>query len=109
MVWVDALLGAVRKTGRDPSPGLGLNKWFTDAGFENIVHQRFKWPLGPWAKDPKLKEVGMFNLAQANEGLEAFSLRLMIDVLGWTTEEVHVLLANVRKELKDPAVHVQFD
>lgn len=46
---------------------------------------------------------------QIEEGLEAFTLRLFTQTLGWRTEEVQVLLADVRKNLRDPKVHAQFD
>lgn len=36
-------------------------------------------------------------------------MRLYTQLLGWKTEEVQVLLANVRKDLRDPKVHAQFD
>ena len=43
------------------------------------------------------------------EGLEAFTLRLFTQMLKWDPEEVQVLLANVRKNLRDPKIHVQYD
>ena len=39
------------------------------------------------------------------KGAEGFTLRLFIKVLNWTHEEVQVLLAQVRKDLKDPSIH----
>ena len=55
------------------------------------------------------KTVGSFNLIQVEDGLESFSLRLFTTVLGWQLEEVQVLLANVRKDIRDPKIHAQFD
>ncbi len=46
---------------------------------------------------------------QIDEGLEAFTLRLFTKVLGWDVQEVQVLLAMVRKDLKNRRVHAQFD
>ncbi len=43
------------------------------------------------------------------DGLEGFSLRLLTQVLGWEVEKVHVLLANVRKDFRDPKIHAQLD
>lgn len=107
--WINMLLEAARKTGRDPCPGVGLEEWVRNAGFENVAHHKFRFPIGPWAKDGKMKEVGMFNLAQVLGGLEAFSLRLFCQVLGWKKEEVLVLTSMVRKELKNLKMHGQFD
>lgn len=36
-------------------------------------------------------------------------MRLYTQLLGWKTEEVQVLLANVRKDLRDPKIHAQFE
>ena len=55
------------------------------------------------------KTVGSWNLVQIEEGLEAFTLRLFTQVLKWDTKEVEVLLADVRKNLRDPKIHMQFD
>ncbi|KAK4125365.1 S-adenosyl-L-methionine-dependent methyltransferase [Parathielavia appendiculata] len=107
--WINTLLEAARKTERDPCPGPKLEGWMRDAGFANVTHQRFRFPLGPWPRDPKLKEIGYYNLMQILGGLEAFSLRLFCHVLGWQREEVLVLLAKVRSELQDPKLHIQFD
>ncbi|KAJ9150561.1 S-adenosyl-L-methionine-dependent methyltransferase [Coniochaeta hoffmannii] len=107
--WIDTLLSAARKIGRDPCPGVSLEKWVRDAGFTEVVHQRFRFPIGPWPKDPKLKEIGMFNISQVLQGLEGFSLRLFCDVLGWQQEEILVLTSKVRKELKDMKIHPQID
>jgi hypothetical protein len=107
--WLKALLDGARMIGRDPCPGPKLEDWVNAAGFENVVHQKFKLPIGPWPKDPKLKEVGLFNLTQILSGLEGFSLRLFCDVLQWRQEEVLVMMAKVRKELKTPGMHLQLD
>lgn len=107
--WINTLLEAARRIDRDPCPGVKLEERVKAAGFENVTHQRFKFPVGPWARDKDMKEIGMYNMAQVFQGLEAFSLRLFCDVLGWQKEEVIVLTSKVRKELKTPSIHAQFD
>ncbi|RYP65560.1 hypothetical protein DL770_008972 [Monosporascus sp. CRB-9-2] len=109
MKWINTLLGAARKIGRDPCPGVSLEKWVKEAGFKNVTHHRFRFPIGPWPRDPKMKEIGMYNLTQVLQGLEGFSLRLFCDVLGWRQEEVVVLTSKVRKELKTRSFHAQYD
>ncbi|RYP50043.1 hypothetical protein DL768_004329 [Monosporascus sp. mg162] len=109
MKWINTLLGAARKIDRDPCPGVSLEKWVKEAGFKNVTHHRFKFPIGPWPRDPKMKEIGMYNLSQVLQGLEGFSLRLFCGVLGWQREELLVLTSMVRKELKNRSIHAQFD
>lgn len=107
--WINRLIEAARTLGRDPTPGPSIEGWMRNAGFKNIVAKTYKVPIGPWAKDKRLKDIGYCNLAQVMDGLEAFSLRLYCGLLKWKEEEVLVLLANVRKELKSGAIHAQFN
>lgn len=107
--WNQTFLKTMRSIGREPSPGPRLEGWVTDTGFENIFHQRFKAPLGPWPKEPHYKDLGMLNLAQMLEGLEGFTLRVFCGVLGRTKEEVLVETAQVRKEMKEGAYHGIYD
>lgn len=107
--WITTLNDAADKFGRNSSPGPNLEGRAKDAGFVNVKHQKFRLPIGPWAKDAHLKTIGKFNQVQLLSGLEAFSLRLYTDVLGWQKEEVVVLLAKVRNELKDPNIHAMYN
>ncbi|KAK2050679.1 S-adenosyl-L-methionine-dependent methyltransferase, partial [Colletotrichum somersetense] len=96
-------------TSQCPQPGSKLEVWVKGAGFVNINHQRFKIPIGDWPKDPHYKECGLINLMQVLDGLEGFTLRIFTSVLGWTKEEVFVLLAEMRRELKSRAFHAYID
>ncbi|KXH44043.1 hypothetical protein CSAL01_11624 [Colletotrichum salicis] len=104
MKWARIFAEACQKLGREDSPGPKLEGWVRQTPFKNVVHQHFKIPLGPWAKDAHNKDLGMCNLAQTLEVLDAFTLKLFIGVLGWTREVV-VLLAQVRQDLKNSAIH----
>ncbi|OLN96145.1 Malonyl-[acyl-carrier protein] O-methyltransferase 1-like protein 3 [Colletotrichum chlorophyti] len=107
--WNKQLVDACEAMGRTARPGPQLEGWVKDAGFQNVTHQKFKIPIGPWAKDPYYREVGMFNLVQLLNGLEGFSLKVFCGVLGKTRDEVLVMLANVRQELKGGVFHAMFD
>ncbi|KAK1464519.1 methyltransferase domain-containing protein [Colletotrichum cuscutae] len=107
--WDKLFIEACTSIGREACPGPKLEDWIKEAGFINVTHQRFKMPIGAWPKDPHYKDIGMCNLIQVLDGLEAFTLRIFCGVLGWTREEVLVLLAAVRNELKSGAFHAQAD
>ena len=107
--WITTFIEAAHGFGRDPLPGPKLEGWMKDAGFENVVHEKFRLPIGPWPKDKHLKDIGAWNLVQLEDGLEGFTLRLFTQFLGWKTEEVHVMLAKVRKDMRDPKIHAQYD
>lgn len=53
-----------------------------EAGFVDVVEHRFKCPIGPWAKDPHLKELGRYNRLQCEEGIEGWTMFLLTRVLG---------------------------
>ncbi|WYZ43348.1 hypothetical protein EsH8_VI_001047 [Colletotrichum jinshuiense] len=108
--WNKDFVRTLASIGREPCPGPKLEGWVREhGGFERVFHQKFKTPIGPWAKLPHHKEQGLLNLVQILDGLEAFSMRLLCGVLGRTKEEVLVQLAGVRRELKSGAFHSLLD
>ena len=54
-----------------------IKGWIAKAGFVDVVEERFKWPIGDWPADPKLKEIGKWNATQWNLGIESWSIRLL--------------------------------
>ncbi|KAL9601729.1 MAG: hypothetical protein Q9219_002340 [cf. Caloplaca sp. 3 TL-2023] len=98
-----------RDAGIEPCPGLYLEQWMKDAGFQNVHAEKFTLPVGTWPKDKNLKEVGAWNFLQIMEGLEGFTLALFTREAGYSVEEVKLICANIRKEIKDPKMHVMFN
>ncbi|KAJ5392644.1 hypothetical protein N7509_008134 [Penicillium cosmopolitanum] len=73
-----------------------LKELVSEAGFENVELSEFRVPMGSWAKDPKLKEIGRYFRAQFIDGaVESYSLALFTRFGNWTSAEVQVLLARV--------------
>ncbi|MCJ1361934.1 hypothetical protein MMC16_001035 [Acarospora aff. strigata] len=107
--WDVQVLEGAYKIGRDPSPGPKLESWIRDAGFQDVKHEVYKLPIGPWAKDKRLKEIGAFNHVNILDALQAVTLALFTRVLGWSAEEVEVLLAGVRRDLKNPRIHAYYN
>lgn len=79
------------------------------AGFEDVVVRRDAWPINQWARDPKLKELGMWARASGVRGVVAMTLALFTRVLGWSAEETAVLCAQVRSDFKNRALHGYWD
>ncbi|KJK67812.1 Methyltransferase domain protein [Aspergillus parasiticus SU-1] len=75
------------------------------AGFVDVQEHRFKCPVGPWAKDPRLKVLGKYNRLQWEMGIEGWSMMLLTRFLNWTRQEVEVYLARMRQGLRDPSIH----
>jgi len=97
-----------KATGMEPCPGPLLEGWMKETGFEDVTAHKFVWPVGTWPADKHLKEIGAWNYLQVQEGLEAFWYALFTRQLGYSREEVDVLCAKVRAEMKDPKMHAMF-
>lgn len=53
-----------------------------EAGFVDVVEKTYKWPIGAWSNDPKLKDIGRWNLHLWKEGLEGWTMALLTRVMG---------------------------
>ena len=83
-------------------------QWMREAGFINLQNKVFKWPTNPWPRDKKHKTIGLWNLANALDGLEGFSMAYFTRILGWQPEEVQVFLAGVKTDQKNKQKHNYF-
>ncbi|KAI6765517.1 hypothetical protein HG530_006587 [Fusarium avenaceum] len=86
-----------------------MSQSITDAGFINVSGRRIKVPIGTWPKDKTLKQWGAWNRHFLLQGLEGFSIRGLTEMLGWKYEDAQVFLAEMRKELMDPALHAYLE
>jgi SAM-dependent methyltransferase len=103
--WGPLALEAGEKFGKSFRIAEDSKALIEQAGFVNVTYRRFKWPIGPWPKDPKLKEIGSFNRLGWEDGVEGWAMYLFTKYLGWRIEEIQVLIAGIRKELRDSAIH----
>ncbi|GAB1194037.1 hypothetical protein APSETT444_003276 [Aspergillus pseudonomiae] len=104
--WRDMLIEASKKFGKEMGVAKNYKQWMTEAGFTDVMEEIFKVPFSPWAKDPKLKELGRYQQANMLEALEAYSLALFTRFLGWSVDQIQVLLVGVRRELLDRRLHI---
>ncbi|EFR01927.1 UMTA [Nannizzia gypsea CBS 118893] len=96
---------AAEKIGQTACPGPHLARWAREAGFVNITERKMKVPIGPWAKDPKLKEIGAWNQVQSMEGMEGWSMALLTRVNGWSEQRVREHLVRLKKDFLDTKIH----
>ena len=59
-----------------------IKNMIREAGFVNIVEKQYKWPVGEWPVDRKLKDIGRWNMKHWFEGLDAWTLRLLTQHCG---------------------------
>ncbi|RSL49825.1 hypothetical protein CEP54_012244 [Fusarium duplospermum] len=104
--WLKTLIDGSAKFGKSLEGAIGWKEKLEKAGFVDVKQEIFKIPIGPWPKDPKLKEIGKYQIIQQIQAVESYTPRIYGTVLGWKDEEVQVYVAKVRKELKDPSIHL---
>lgn len=103
--WSGLICEAAEKYNRPIPRVADYKKWFENAGFVGINQTTFKSATNPWPKSKLLKEAGKFQLLAHVEGLEGVSIGLMTRGLGWKADEVKVLMARLRPELRSRAIH----
>ncbi|KAE8367100.1 putative methyltransferase [Aspergillus caelatus] len=104
--WRDMLIEASGKFGKEMGAAKKYKQWMIEAGFTDVTEEIFKVPFSPWAKDPKLKELGRYQQANMLEALDAYSLALFTRFLGWSVDQIQMLLVGVRRELLDRKLHI---
>ncbi|KAL0932360.1 Phosphoethanolamine N-methyltransferase 1-like protein 2 [Colletotrichum truncatum] len=84
-----------------------LPEMLTAEGFERVNLIQKVVPMGTWPKGRELKEIGRWFRVQFLEmALEAYTLALFTRAGNWKNEDVQVLLALVRQELKSDKIHL---
>lgn len=92
-------------TGRTFDAAENAAGWVKEAGFVNVTRQRIKLPIGPWAKDKHLKELGVWSRVYLENGVEGLALKAMTVFSGCSHEEAQMFFADMRKSLRDSAIH----
>ncbi|KAI8256683.1 Secondary metabolism regulator LAE1 [Colletotrichum sp. SAR 10_98] len=99
------LAEAMARIGRAFQSVPELRQMMIDVGFQDVHFRQYKWPINTWPKDPKYKELGMWENENLNMGFEGFLMGPLTRILDWTPEEVQVLLIDVRRDLHNRNVH----
>jgi SAM-dependent methyltransferase len=93
----------VLKIDFDPLPQMA--GYMEEAGFEAVTKTDRIVPVGPWPKNPRLKNIGRHFLSNMLDGgVENYTMALFTRC-GWDLISVHAMLGGVRKELLNPRIH----
>lgn len=103
--WNRLWLEAGAKIGFPLDSALHYKRQLAEAGFTNIVQHEYKWPTNDWPKNHDAKQLGMWVHANMSPGLDGLSMMLFTKVLGWSEQEVQVLVALARKDMADRRIH----
>jgi len=104
--WARVFFEATDRIGKTLRIGMNgtMAKLMREAGFVNVVEKNYQVPSGGWSSDPRMKKIGMYNLAFLEESLEGFALFLLTEILGWAYVEVQVFVMEMRKAIRNPKI-----
>src|ERR1700733_527829 len=85
-------------------------RWFGRYEFRQALDSKWltksQMPIGPWAKDPKLKVIGGLMRVQMIQAIPSFMLAYYTRILGYSMERTQVTMALVRREFQDRSLHL---
>lgn len=108
--WNDLFAECGERMGRTFKISNKMKQYITEAGFVDVVEKKWKVPIGGWSSDPKLKRVGLYTLLFLDESLTGFALFMLKEIMGWKLEEIHALVAKMRRALREwPQLHPYYE
>ncbi|KAI1910968.1 hypothetical protein LOZ66_001960 [Ophidiomyces ophidiicola] len=104
--WVTKLSEVSEQVGKPLNIAQSHKKWMEEAGFIDVQEKVFKVPIGSWARDKRLKELGRFERLHMNESVEAHSMAFFTRGLNYSVEQAKVTFELVKKEFNDKSLHL---
>ena len=107
--WGPNIIGAASNSGRPADTLDTMREQIEKAGFVDIHEKVYKWPIGPWPRDPVLKETGRLNHHMWMTGMDGWAMYLLTKFglpQPWSKEEVQVYVAKARAEVQNPRHHL---
>lgn len=118
--WVEKLDGASTMFGKQINVAKKHKQWMIDAGFEDVVEKIIRVslgsqlslliriadfgppqiPIGPWAKDPTLKELGRFEQLHMQMSVASHTPALFTRVWSYSEQQVQLLIEGVKREFR---------
>lgn len=102
--WCKLLQEAFTKLGSTSIEFDRIKAIMAEVGFTDIVDTRFKWPVNPWPKNKKYKELGTWNNYNGSGAIDSLTIGSFTRAHGWTRDEVTLFL-DVRKDMNNPRIH----
>ncbi|RDW69217.1 hypothetical protein BP6252_08237 [Coleophoma cylindrospora] len=99
--WQTLMVDGLRKLGKDFEKVKEYGTYMREAGFVDVVEKKYTWAIGPWIRGKKQKPQATWWAQNFLNGIHGWSMAIVTRGMGWTPEEVEVLLAGVRDDVKN--------
>ena len=94
------ILLAAEKQGRPLLVAPTMKERMEKIGFVDCEDQTAIWPIGPWPRDERLKELGKWGLLGALDSLFPFGVHLLAKE-GWSIEKIRELCDKTAKSFRE--------
>lgn len=107
--WWTLVTQAFSKMGRDMTAAAQHKERMEKAGYVDVTVVTVKWPVNTWPKHRHMKTLGMWSKENTLDALEALAMAPLTRVLGWSPENVQMLLAGARTDIKNSGIHAYWN
>ncbi|KAF5250603.1 hypothetical protein FANTH_4240 [Fusarium anthophilum] len=101
--WAESLENDIETHSENPKikkyQGHMVKKWFKL--FFECVRETGRVVRRSWPQDKKLKQIGLYNGVFIDHSIDVFAIFPVGEILGWSKEEVTVLVIQMRKALEE--------
>lgn len=101
----EMMISGAAKLGKIITHAPNYKRYFEEAGFVDVVEERFQWPMNAWPKGKYYKTLGMWYNRDMHEGMEGMTMAVMTRAHGLTKEEVLEVVKQVRKDIDNKSIH----
>ncbi|KAJ5690522.1 hypothetical protein N7462_004914 [Penicillium macrosclerotiorum] len=106
MEWQTKLNQASKQFGKPMNVAPVVSQWMREQGFVNVSDDIYKCPVGGWAKNQRLKEIGRVGRITILEVVEPYTLALFTRILGFSFQDAQEYMDKVRAELVSSRFHL---
>ena len=108
--WNQNFFESSRKTGRRfDFPWPEMKKMMDETGFVEVVHQKWRIPIGEWATDLKMKSIGLLALKFIDVSLEGFALFILHKIMKWEVDKVMTHISEMRDAVRKKGLMPYFN
>ncbi|KAH6972582.1 hypothetical protein EDB80DRAFT_758080 [Ilyonectria destructans] len=98
--WIKTIYKGAAKFGKPLDNTPQWKEQLIGAGFIDIQQKIHK------SKDPKPNEIGRYQSVQKLKFINSYTPGVFRYILSWTEEEIHIFIAKVKNNLKDPLIYL---
>jgi hypothetical protein len=67
---------------------------------KDVKEEKYIWPTSPWPLDPRMREVGLYNMSNMLDGFRGAGWK-MLQAAGLSPPDIEQLTEDVKREVQD--------